>query len=128
MRFEIAGWTTDGECGFDEISGSAPTSIRQQAMRGIAKIAIQRGEMQLAKAQYERILGKALMGRGQPAEHWAHAEYAWLHFEDNNLMVPSSQAALRLSQMLTKEAYSWSYDEIMTLSTVHQSVDGQPNG
>lgn len=56
-------------------------------MRGIAKIAIQRGEMQLAKAQYERILGKALMGRGQPAEHWAHAEYAWLQFEDKNLMV-----------------------------------------
>lgn len=85
-----SGWTTDGECGFDELSGSAPTSIRQQAMRGIAKIALQRGEQQLAKAQYERILGKALMGRGQPAEHWAHAEYAWLHFQDKDLMVRSS--------------------------------------
>lgn len=84
---ESAGWTTDGECGFDELSGSAPTSIRQQAMRGIAKIALQRNERQLAKAQYERILGKALMGRGSPAEHWAHAEYAWLQFEDNDLMV-----------------------------------------
>lgn len=82
----LAGWTTDGECGFDELSGSAPTSVRQQAMRGIAKIALQRGERQMAKAQYERILGKALMGRGQPAEHWAHAEYAWLQFEDNDLM------------------------------------------
>jgi len=83
----LVGWTTDGECGFDELSGSAPTSIRQQAMRGIAKIALQRGERQMAKAQYERILGKALMGRGQPAEHWAHAEYAWLQFEDKDLMV-----------------------------------------
>ena len=82
-----AGWTTDGECGFDELSGSAPTSIRQQAMRGIAKIALQRGQRQQAKAQYERILGKALIGRGQPAEHWAHAEYAWLQFEDKDLMV-----------------------------------------
>jgi hypothetical protein len=40
-----------------------------------------------AKAQYERILGKALMGRGPPAEHWAHSEYAWLVFEDGDLEV-----------------------------------------
>ena len=59
-------------------------------MRGIAKIALQRGEHQLAKAQYERILGKALIGRGQPAEHWAHAEYAWLQFQDKDLMVSSA--------------------------------------
>lgn len=93
-----AGWTTDGECGFDELSGSPPTSIRQQAMRGLAKIALQRGQRDLAKAQYERILGKALMGRGQPAEHWAHAEYAWLHFEDGHLavgtLVPSNSVCL----------------------------------
>ena len=37
--------------------------------------------------QYERILGKALMGRGRPAEHWAHSEYAWLVFEDGDLQV-----------------------------------------
>ena len=39
------------------------------------------------QAQYERILGKALMGRGPPAEHWAHSEYAWLVFEDGDLVV-----------------------------------------
>ena len=39
------------------------------------------------QAQYERILGKALMGRGAPAEHWAHSEYAWLVFEDGDLVV-----------------------------------------
>jgi hypothetical protein len=39
------------------------------------------------QAQYERILGKALMGRGSPAEHWAHSEYAWLVFEDGDLVV-----------------------------------------
>ena len=27
------------------------------------------------------------MGRGSPAEHWAHAEYAWLQFEDGDLQV-----------------------------------------
>ena len=37
--------------------------------------------------QYERILGKALMGRGRPAEHWAHSEYAWLVFEGGDLQV-----------------------------------------
>lgn len=94
----LAGWTTDGECGFDELSGSAPTSIRQQAMRGIAKIALQRGERQQAKAQYERILGKALMGRGQPAEHWAHAEYAWLQFEDKDLMTAKQHMEKALAE------------------------------
>ena len=49
---------TEGECAFDELSGSPPMSIRQQAMRGLAKIALERGDRDLAKSQYERILGK----------------------------------------------------------------------
>ena len=69
-------------------------------MRGIAKIALQRGERQLAKAQYERILGKALMGRGSPAEHWAHAEYAWLQFDDKDLMVPSTAHQFHLASLI----------------------------
>jgi hypothetical protein len=36
-----------------------------------------------AKAQYEKILGKALRGYG-PSEHWAHAEYARLLYEDGD--------------------------------------------
>lgn len=72
---------------FDEMSGSPPVSVRQQAMRGLAKIALERGDRRLGKAQYERILGKALIGRGPPAEHWAHSEYAWLVFEDGDLAV-----------------------------------------
>ena len=72
---------------FEGIAGSPPLSVRQQALRGIAKIAIERGDRTAAKAQYERILGKVLLGRGPPAEHWAHAEYAWLQFEDGDLQV-----------------------------------------
>ncbi|KAK9826861.1 hypothetical protein WJX81_001210 [Elliptochloris bilobata] len=81
----LAGWTTEGVCAFDEMCGSPPVSVRQQAMRGLAKIALERGDRRLGKAQYERILGKALIGRGPPAEHWAHSEYAWLVFEDGDL-------------------------------------------
>ena len=82
-----AGWVTEGVSAFDELSGSPPVSIRQQALRGLAKIALERNDCVAAKAQYERILGKALMGRGPPAEHWAHSEYAWLVFEDGDLEV-----------------------------------------
>jgi len=82
-----AGWTTEGVSAFDEMSGSPPVSVRQQAMRGLAKIALERGDRRAGKAQYERILGKALIGRGPPAEHWAHSEYAWLVFEDGDLAV-----------------------------------------
>ena len=84
------GWCTEGESGFDELSGSTPTSIRQQALRGLAKIAIMRHDTPQAKHTYERILGKALMGRGRPAEHWAYAEYAWLQFEDKDYEVQLS--------------------------------------
>jgi superkiller protein 3 len=81
----LAGWVTEGESAFNEMSGSPPKSIRQQALRGIAKVALERGDVPAAKHQYERILGKALIGRGPPAEHWAHSEYAWLLFEGGDL-------------------------------------------
>ena len=85
--FAHAGWTTEGDSAFNELSGSSPLSIRQQALRGIAKVALERGDKAGARHQYERILGKALIGRGPPAAHWAHSEYAWLLFEDGNLEV-----------------------------------------
>lgn len=50
-------------------------------------MALERGDKAEARHQYERILGKALIGRGPPAAHWAHSEYAWLLFEDGNLEV-----------------------------------------
>ena len=81
----LAGWVSEGECAFDELCGSPPMQIRQQALRGLAKLALARGDRDGAKAIYERILGKALIGRGAPAEHWAHAEYAWLAFEGGDL-------------------------------------------
>lgn len=46
-----AGWVTEGVSAFDELSGSAPVSIRQQALRGLAKIALQRNDTVAAKAQ-----------------------------------------------------------------------------
>lgn len=82
-----AGWTTEGDSAFNELSASSPLSIRQQALRGIAKVALERGDKKGARHQYERILGKALIGQGPPAAHWAHSEYAWLLFEDGNLEV-----------------------------------------
>ena len=81
----LAGWVSEGECAFDELCGSPPMQIRQQALRGLAKLALARGDRDGAKSIYERILGKALIGRGAPAEHWAHAEYAWLAFEGGDL-------------------------------------------
>ena len=80
----LAGWVTEGEAAFAEICGSAPTSIHQQALRGIALVALARGEMDHALAQYERIIGKAALGRG-PAEHWAHADYGWLLHRSGDL-------------------------------------------
>lgn len=61
-------------------------SIHQQALRGQAQVALLRGDRVLAKQRYEAILGAALMGRGV-AEHWAHAEYGWMMFEDGQLQV-----------------------------------------
>ena len=66
----LAGWVSEGECALDGLSGSPPMQIRQQALRGLAKIALARGDRAGAKATYERVLGKALIGRGAPAEHW----------------------------------------------------------
>ena len=80
----LAGWVTEGEAGFVEMCGSSPTSIHQQALRGIALVSLARGDVAAARAQYERILGKAALGRG-PAEHWAHADYGWLLFENGDL-------------------------------------------
>lgn len=96
----LAGWTTEGDSAFNELSGSSPLSIRQQALRGIAKVALERGNKAEARHQYERILGKALIGRGPPAAHWAHSEYAWLLFEDGNLELAKQQleTALRSAQ------------------------------
>ena len=69
-RRVLAGWVSEGECALDGLSGSPPMQIRQQALRGLAKIALARGDRAGCKATYERVLGKALIGRGAPAEHW----------------------------------------------------------
>lgn len=79
----LAGWVTEGEAAFSEMCGSTPTSIHQQALRGIALVALARGDVQASRAQYERILGKAALGRG-PAEHWAHADYGWLLYQSGD--------------------------------------------
>lgn len=47
------------------------------------QVALERGDRPAAMAQYERILGKAALGRG-PAEHWAHADYGWLLFQEGD--------------------------------------------
>ena len=76
----LAGWVSEGEIGFGELCGSAPTSIHQQSLRGIALVAVERGDVDAAMSQYERILGKASLGRAK-AEHWAHADYGWLLYQ-----------------------------------------------
>lgn len=79
----LAGWTTEGELGFAEMSGAAPVAVHQQALRGIALCELEKGNRDAAKAQYERILGKAALGRG-PGEHWAWGDYGWLLFEEGD--------------------------------------------
>ncbi len=76
----LAGWVSEGEIGFGELCGSLPTSIHQQSLRGIALVAVERGDTDAAMSQYERILGKASLGRAK-AEHWAHADYGWLLYQ-----------------------------------------------
>ena len=70
-----------GQCG-------AITSVATLHQRGLtcSHSDVQRGDTAKAKWQYEKILGKALLGRG-PAEHWAHSEYAWIAFNDGDLQV-----------------------------------------
>ena len=48
------------------------------------------------------------MGRGSPAEHWAHAEYAWLQFEDGDLVVspPYTASCRRNSKHCPSGQYS----------------------
>ena len=76
----LSGWVSEGEIGFGELCGSLPTSIHQQSLRGIALVAVERGDIDAAMSQYERILGKASLGRAK-AEHWAHADYGWLLYQ-----------------------------------------------
>ncbi len=42
---------TEGETAFGEMSGSSPVSIHQQALRGIALVALERGDKAAAMAQ-----------------------------------------------------------------------------
>lgn len=44
-----------------------------------------RGNVAGAKFEYEKILGKALRGYG-PSEHWAHAEYGWILFQEGDTL------------------------------------------
>lgn len=83
---------------FGGLSGAPPLSVRNQAMRGIAKVAMARGDRDGARKQYERILGKSLIGRGAPAEHWAHSEYAWLLFENGELAVSAQHISTTARQ------------------------------
>jgi hypothetical protein len=82
-----AATTPTGEPAFCGLIGGARESVRQQAQRGLFQAALARGDRAVAKAQLERVLGAAALGRG-PAEHWAHAEYGWMCFEDGDLQVP----------------------------------------
>mmetsp|Transcript_3540 Transcript_3540/g.10271 ORF Transcript_3540/g.10271 Transcript_3540/m.10271 type:complete len:1007 (-) Transcript_3540:744-3764(-) len=90
----LAGWVSEGESAFSDLAGSAPRNIHQEALRGIAKVLLERGQRAKAKWQYEKILGKALLGRGR-AEHWAHSEYAWIAFQDGDL--PTAKQHLELA-------------------------------
>jgi hypothetical protein len=62
------------------------------------QIDVARGNRNAAKRQYEKILGKALRGLG-PSEHWAHAEYGWLLFQDGaaDAAMDHMQAAIEVA-------------------------------
>ena len=70
-----AGWVTEGEAAFGEMSGSAPVSIHQQALRGIALVALERGDRGAAMAQVGGWAGRLVAGgqAGGP-ELWCQKE------------------------------------------------------
>lgn len=63
------GWVTEGEAAFGEMSGSTPMSIHQQALRGIALVALERGDKAAAMAQVtkERFNQCGFVGLGSNA-------------------------------------------------------------
>lgn len=83
MFGRLATKVSEGEVAFGELAGLPPISIRQQAIRGLAQIALDAGNVSAAKQHYEELVAKALMGRGT-AEPWAWAEYGWLLFEEGS--------------------------------------------
>ncbi|KAF8069413.1 SKI3 [Scenedesmus sp. PABB004] len=77
----LAARVSEGEVAFgSEALGMPATSIRQQAIRGLAQVALAQGDSCQALHHYGELVSKALMGRGS-AEHWAYAEYGWLLFQ-----------------------------------------------
>ncbi|WIA10335.1 hypothetical protein OEZ85_010527 [Tetradesmus obliquus] len=80
----LAQRVSEGEVSFgSEAVGMPATSIRQQAIRGLAQVALAQGDTCQALHHYGELVSKALMGRGS-AEHWAYAEYGWLLFKEGN--------------------------------------------
>eukprot|EP00879_Flechtneria_rotunda_P010701 GHRR01011183.1.p1 GENE.GHRR01011183.1~~GHRR01011183.1.p1 ORF type:complete len:1628 (+),score=649.14 GHRR01011183.1:120-5003(+) len=80
----LAARVSEGEIAFgSDAVGMPATSIRQQAIRGLAQVALAQGDRTQALHHYGEMVSKALMGRGS-AEHWAYAEYGWLLFQEGN--------------------------------------------
>ncbi|KAI8473996.1 MAG: hypothetical protein J3K34DRAFT_518511 [Monoraphidium minutum] len=75
----LAARVSEGEVAFGSV-GLPPLSIRHEAIRGLAAVALARGDRPAALQLYGELVSKALMGRGT-AEHWAFGEYGWLLFE-----------------------------------------------
>ena len=67
-------------------ASNAPETLPETHDLTSNQVMLERGERPKAKYNYEKILGKALLGHGR-AEHWAHSEYAWIAFEDGDLEV-----------------------------------------
>ncbi|GBF94747.1 hypothetical protein Rsub_07630 [Raphidocelis subcapitata] len=75
----LASRVSEGDVAFGSV-GLPPTSIRQEAIRGLAHVALKRGDTASALQTYGELVSRAMVGRGT-AEHWAFGEYGWLLFE-----------------------------------------------
>ncbi|KDD71719.1 hypothetical protein H632_c4508p0, partial [Helicosporidium sp. ATCC 50920] len=100
--------------------------VHQQALRGVGLIELERGDRAKAKAQYERLLGRAAMGRGA-CEHWAHADYGWLLFLDGDLPGARQhlEEAVRMGQSGAYITDSQLSEHLYRLGEVYWALGGE---
>eukprot|EP00210_Caulerpa_lentillifera_P003646 g3481.t1 len=74
---------SEGEVTLGALIGRQSVSIHQTAQRGLAKVALARGDRLLALRRYEQMMGAGILGKS-PIEHSTAAEYGFMLYEDSD--------------------------------------------
>ncbi|KAF6252995.1 hypothetical protein COO60DRAFT_1704042 [Scenedesmus sp. NREL 46B-D3] len=125
----LAQRVSEGEVSFgSEAVGMPATSIRQQAIRGLAQVALAQGDTCQALHHYGELVSKALMGRGS-AEHWAYAEYGWLLFKEGNADAGRYQLETALDVLYKQAAVLPGCESVLAsyhykLARIYWALDG----